>query len=296
MILVFGSQGQLGRELVARAEADGIALTALPHAEADITDPKSIAQAMARLRPELVINAAAYNLVDKAEAQPAQALRTNALGPSLLAAAAKRSGVPVIHVSTDFVFDGQKFGAYREDDPVAPLGVYGRSKAQGEEGVRNANPHHLIVRTAWLYSVHGSNFVKTVLRLAAERDAMDMVADQRGSPTAAGDLAKALLIAAAAAQRGKAPWGTYHFAGLGETSRHGFASAIVAAQAPFTGRLPVVNVTNAAAFKTAAARPANSALDSTKFAEAFGFRSDDWNVAVNRVVAAIFAAKGTASA
>ena len=293
MILVFGSQGQLGRELVARAAADGVPITALSHAEADITDPKAIAQAVARLRPSLLVNTAAFTHVDKAEAQPAEARRTNALGPAVVAAAAKRAGIPVVHISTDYVFDGAKFDAYREDDPIAPLSIYGRTKAMGEEGVRNANAHHLILRTAWLYSVYGSNFVKTIVRLAAERDSLDVVADQRSSPTAAGDLAKAVLVAASVAERGNAPWGTYHFAGAGETSRHDFAAAIVAAQAPFTGRSPAVNVADSAAFKSPALRPANSALDSTKFAEVFGFRADHWTIAVDKVVASMFSAKSS---
>ena len=291
MILVFGGHGQLGRELVRRATADGVPLTAVGHSDADIADPKAIAMTVARVRPSLIVNAAAYTNVDKAETQPGAAQRVNTLGASVVATAAKRAGAPLIHISTDFVFDGQKFGPYVETDPIAPINVYGRSKANGEEGVRNACPSHLILRTAWLFSSHGNNFLQTLLRLAAERDVFDIVADQRGSPTAAADLARAILVAAVPAKRGEVQWGTYHFAGSGETSRHGFAMAIVAAQAAFTGRLPTVNVTSSAAFKLPAARPANSALDSTKFANAFSFRADYWERAVGKVVKEIFAAK-----
>jgi dTDP-4-dehydrorhamnose reductase len=287
VILVLGGQGQLGQELVAGGAGAGIELAALGHAEVDVADPKTIARAVARLRPTLIVNAAAYNNVDKAETQAAQAQRTNALGASVVAAAAKRAGLPLIHLSTDYVFDGEKIGPYREDDAVNPLNVYGRSKANGEEGVRNGHAQHLILRTAWLFGAYGSNFVKNVLRLASEHDTLDFVAAQRGSPTASADVAKAIFVAADAIERGDAPWGTYHVAGAGVTSRHGLATAIVAAQARFTGRTPKVNVIGVAELGAAAPRPANSALDSSKFAETFGFAPGDWETAVERTVAGL---------
>lgn len=289
MILVLGGQGQLGQELAARATEAGVALAALGHAEADIADPKSMAVAIAKTRPDLIVNAAAYNQVDKAESQPSEAQRANALGPSVAATAARRAGLPFIHVSTDYVFDGARSGSYREDDPVGPLGVYARTKAMGEDGVRNGNPHHLILRTAWLFGAYGANFVPTVLRLAAERDSLAFVAEQRSSPTASADLAHAILVAAAAIERGQAPWGTYHVAGAGVASRYDMATAVVAAQEPFTGRKPAVNAIAAADYPAAAVRPQNSALDSTKFAAAFGYAPGDWRPAIERAVAAIFA-------
>lgn len=294
VILVLGGQGQLGQELVARAGNAGVALTALGHGEVDIADPKTIARAIARVRPTIIVNTAGYNDVDNAEKQPALAQRANALGASVTAAAAKRAGLPLIHLSTDYVFDGEKVGLYREEDPINPLSAYGRSKANGEEGVRNGHPQHLILRTAWLFGVYGSNIVKTVLRLAAERDSLDFVAAQRGSPTSSADLAKAILIAAAAIERGATPWGTYHVAGAGVTSRHGLASAIVEAQARFTGRTPPVNVVGVADFPNAASRPTNSALDSSKFAATFGYAPGDWKAAVERTVELLLTKKALA--
>lgn len=294
MILVLGGQGQLGQELATRAGAAGVLLTAIGHAEVDVADPKTIARAIARVRPTLIVNAAAYNAVDKAETQQALAQRTNALGASVVAAAARRAGLPLIHLSTDYVFDGEKVSAYGEDDPVNPINVYGRTKAAGEEGVRNSQPQHLILRTAWLFGAYGSNFLKTVLRLAAERDTLGFVAAQRGSPTASADLAKAILVAAEAIKRGGVAWGTYHVAGAGVTSRHGLATAIVGAQARFTGRAPTVDVVGVADFPDAAPRPPNSALDSSKFAATFGFAPGDWKAAVDRVVTQLMTKKAVA--
>ncbi len=212
MILVFGGHGQLGTELVVRAGEAGVPLVAAGHAEVDVADPKTIARAVAKYRPTLIVNAAAYNNVDRAESQVAQAERANALGASVAAASAKRAGLPIIHISTDYVFDGEKTTAYVETDPVGPLSAYGRTKAKGEEGVRNSHPQHLILRTSWLFGVHGTNFLKTVVRLAAERDTLGFVAAQRSTPTSTTDLAKAILIAADAVAKGTAPWGTYHVA------------------------------------------------------------------------------------
>ncbi len=294
MILVFGGGGQLASELVEMAAADGTALTAVTWQQADITDPAQVARAIDDARPSLVVNAAAYTAVDKAESEPELAMAVNADGPGVVAAACAAAGVPLVHVSTDYVFDGEKAGPYREDDPIAPLGVYGRSKAAGESAVRESWSRHLILRTAWLYGIYGSNFLKTMLRLAAERDELNVVADQRGSPTSTADLARAILVAAAALRRGAAPWGTYHVTGAGETTWHGFASRIVEAQAPVTGRHPRVNPITTAEYRTAARRPRNSVLDCSRFAATFGYRAPDWTVSVDRTVAALMA-KGVSS-
>jgi dTDP-4-dehydrorhamnose reductase len=291
VILVFGGHGQLGQELVARANDVSVPLTAVGRAEVDVADPKMIARAIAKFRPTLLVNAAAYNLVDKAETQQPQAQRTNALGAAVVAAAAKRAGLPLIHISTDYVFDGEKGRPYVEDDPVGPLNVYGKTKAAGEEGVRNGHAHHLIFRTAWLFGVYGSNFVKNVLRLAAERDSLDFVAAQRGSPTGTADLAQAILVAADAIKRGSATWGTYHVAGAGSTSRHGLAAEVVEVQARFTGRSPKVNVVGVADFPTAAPRPAYSVLDSSKFEAAFGYAPGHWKKAVEVTVSNLLTSK-----
>lgn len=290
MILVLGGHGQLGAELAIRAGEAGVPLAAVGHAEVDVADPKTIARAVAKYRPTLIVNAAAYTNVDKAESQVSQAQRTNALGASVAAASAKRAGLPIIHLSTDYVFDGEKTTAYVEDDPVGPLNAYGRTKEKGEEGVRNSHPQHLILRTSWLFGIHGSNFLKTVVRLAGERDTLGFVAAQRSTPTWTPDLAKAILAAADAIAKGKAPWGTYHVAGSGATSRHGMATAIVAVQARFTHRTPPIGVI--APPEDAARRPANSALDSSKFAATFGFAPADWREAVEHTVNLLFAKQG----
>ena len=164
-----------------------------PHAEADIADASAIATALALWKPNLVVNAAAYTKVDLAETELEEARRGNEIGPGVLAAACARAGVPMVHISTDYVFDGSKEGAYLESDPVCPISAYGRSKAAGEEAVRSHLKHHVILRTAWVYSEFGHNFLKTVLRLAATRDELRIVSDQHGSPTSAGELAEAVL-------------------------------------------------------------------------------------------------------
>ena len=286
MILVFGGGGQLGRELAERARAAGAALTALGHGAADIADAAAVERAIAAAAPSLIVNAAAYNAVDAAESDGVAAMRANAEGPGVLAEAAARHGVALVHVSTDYVFDGGKGSAYVEDDPVAPLNAYGRSKAAGEDAVRRATAEHYILRTAWLFSVHGANFVKTVVRLAQERPELRMASDQTGSPTAARDLADAILILA---ESGQGRWGTYHVASGGVATRHQWASAIVAAQAPLTGKNPPVHAVPASSFPAAARRPRYSALDSSKFAATFGFRPRDWQEAVKQTVEELFA-------
>lgn len=294
MILVFGGLGQLGQELSAHAAQQGVRVASFGRQAADVTDPKAVAAAIDRVRPTLIVNAAAYNQVDKAESEPLVAERVNGLGPRVLAEAAGIKGLPFVHISTDYVFDGRKSGAYREEDAVAPLGVYGSSKARGEEGVRNGLREHLILRTSWLFGAHGSNFLTRMLRLAAEREAFDVVVDQTGTPTDAGDLARGILVAAAAVARGAEPWGTYHVAGAGVASRYDFACAVVATQAALTGRRPTVNPVATADRPTAATRPLNSALDSSRFAVAFGFRVGDWRPAVERTVARIFSGRAAA--
>lgn len=288
MLLVFGGEGQLGQELAAQAAARGIALTALGRREADIADAAAVEAAIGRFHPRFIVNAAAYNAVDQAESEPVEAERSNVTGPAILAAAADAHAVPLAHISTDYVFDGTATRAWREDDPIHPLNVYGRTKAAGEAAVRAAAPRHFILRTAWLFGAYGTNFLKTTLKLASERDALAMVADRRGSPTATADLAHAIFLVAAAAASHAAPWGTYHVAGEGAASRHEQAEAIVAAQARFTGRRPPVKPVSSDAFPVAATRPMHSELDSGKFATTFGFRPPPWRAAVRETVAALF--------
>lgn len=291
MILLFGANGQLGQELVRLAAARGIALTALSRAQADIADADAVRGAIARHRPALVVNAAAYTKVDLAETEIEAARQGNEIGPKLLAQACAETALPLVHISTDYVFDGTKSGAYVETDPVAPTGSYGRSKAAGEEAVRAAHPRHVILRTAWVYGEFGNNFLKTMLRLAATRDELRVVADQHGCPTATGDLAEAILTIAPRLVANDAVWGTYHFAGTGATSWHGFASRIVAAQAPLTGRNPRVTPITTAEYPTPARRPANSELDSGKFARTFGLRAQRWEEQTDRITRALVGAQ-----
>jgi dTDP-4-dehydrorhamnose reductase len=285
VILLFGAGGQLGTELRLLADARGVALTPVPHGEADIADAASVRAAVHRVRPSVIVNAAAWTKVDAAEADPDGAFRANDEGPRQLALAAASAGIPLIHISTDYVFDGGKVGAYREDDPIAPLGVYGRSKAAGEAAIRSAQPAHVIIRTSWVYGAHGANIVKTALRLARERDELRFVADQVGCPTATADLARAVLAAAQTATSAEPRHGTFHFAGTGVTSWHGFIDHIVEAQSRYTGRRPVVTPIATADFPTPAKRPANSELDSSLFARTFGVTAERWQDASEKVVA-----------
>jgi dTDP-4-dehydrorhamnose reductase len=286
-ILLFGAGGQLGRELAALALARGVPLTGLSRTEGDITDAAAVEAALAAHRPALVVNAAAYTAVDRAESEPDAAFAANALGPEILGRACAAVGVPLLHISTDYVFDGTKSGPYVETDPVAPLGVYGQSKTQGEARLRAVCAEHIILRTAWVYGVHGTNFLKTMLRLAAERDSLRVVADQRGCPTATVDLAEAILAVRVALLAGAEPWGTYHVAGSGETTWHGFASLVVAEQARFTGRNPQVEPIATADYPTPARRPANSVLGSSRFAATFDMRARPWQERVREVVTAL---------
>jgi dTDP-4-dehydrorhamnose reductase len=286
-ILITGANGQLGRELIAEASARGIRAVAAGRDDLDITQPEAVLAYVCEAAPRAIINCAAYTGVDKAESEIATAHAINALGPEHLSRAAAELDVPLLHVSTDYVFDGSKIGAYTENDGVAPLGVYGRTKEEGERRVRAAHQKHIIVRTSWVYGAHGSNFLKTMLRLSRERDELRVVADQRGCPTATIDLARALLAAEAAANGGRAIWGTFHFAGTGATTWHGFASEIVSIAAEKTGRCVPVHPIATKDYPTPAKRPANSELDSSRFAAAFEYVSAPWQQRVREVVGAL---------
>ena len=290
MILVFGGNGQLGQELSRKAVEHGAALTALPRSEADITNADQVNAAIQRHKPDLVVNAAAYTAVDQAEDDYDIALRANADGPAILAAACQSADIPLIHISTDYVFDGKKTGAYCETDAIAPIGAYGRSKAAGEIAVRDGMPKHLIIRTSWIYSEFGKNFLKTILRLTRERDELRVVADQHGSPTSTAALASAILSIAPQLQNENARWGTYHFSGTGVTSWHGFAEWIVAVQARHTNRKPKVLPITTQDYPTKAARPANSALDCSLIRHVFGIAAETWTTDSERVTDALMRA------
>jgi dTDP-4-dehydrorhamnose reductase len=283
VILLFGAHGQLGQEMVRASAARKMPLVALAHAEADIADAAAVRDAIARHRPALVVNAAAYTKVDLAETDVEAARRGNETGPALLGEACATAKVPLVHISTDYVFDGTKPTAYVETDPVSPASSYGRSKEAGERALRNAAPRHVILRTSWVYGEFGHNFLKTILRLAATRDELRIVADQRGSPTSTLDLAEAILSIAPRLITGEDVWGTYHFTGSGVTTWHGFASRIVAAQAPLTGRAPRVTPITTAEYPLPARRPANSELDSSLFGRIFGIRARPWTEETDRI-------------
>jgi dTDP-4-dehydrorhamnose reductase len=282
-LLVLGAGGQVGRDLCRLAGADAVGRG---HAELDIADAAAVAACLDETEPQVVVNAAAYTRVDQAESEPEAAYRANAEGPAVLAELCDARRLPLVHISTDYVFDGSKAEAYDEDDPTAPLGVYGASKLAGELAVRQA-PRHVILRTAWVYGIHGSNFLKTMLRLAAERDRLRVVADQVGCPTGSADIAGAIVRIAPRLLAADAPFGLYHFAGEGSTSWHGFATAIVVAQARHTGRQPPVDAIATADYPTPARRPANSRLSSARFVATFGFSAWPWQQRMEEVVATL---------
>lgn len=289
-ILVTGGAGQVGTELQALASPESITIHAPGRAELDLADPASIERMMAARRWTAVISSGAYTAVDKAEGEVRDAWLVNAVAPAILAKAAKDAGIPIVHVSTDYVFDGSKDGYNLESDPVAPLGVYGASKEGGEQAVRTGNPCHAIVRTAWVVSRHRANFVKTMLRLGAERDELRVVGDQRGCPTFAGDLAAALqTIVLRMAADPAAPTGTYHFVNAGEATWAEFAVAIFAASARHGGRQPKVATITTAEYPTPARRPANSRLSTARIGQDYGLVPRPWQASLEKTIARLFA-------
>jgi len=280
-LLITGANGQLGTELT--RQAGGHDVLAVDYQELDITDARAVNCCVDKYRPDAVINAAAYTAVDRAEEDRDAAFAVNRDGAANLAAACARLDIPLVHVSTDYVFDGRKPSPYVEEDAPNPLGVYGRSKLAGEEAVREACPKHLIVRTSWVFSAHGHNFVKTMLRLGAEREELAVVADQRGRPTAAAEVAR-LILAVLPGAEGK--WDTYHLAQPDATSWHGFAEAIFAEAGAQGMQLRVRSVRPIASeeYPTPARRPANSELDCTKFESTFGRRIRPWKESLAEVI------------
>ncbi|AZO25108.1 dTDP-4-dehydrorhamnose reductase [Mesorhizobium sp. M1E.F.Ca.ET.045.02.1.1] len=284
-LAVTGREGQVAASLLERAYSD-VEVVAVGRPVLDLARADTVFAALEAARPDIVVSAAAYTAVDQAEDEKDLAFAVNATGAGKVAEAATKLGVPVIHLSTDYVFDGTKDGAYVETDATAPLGVYGASKFAGEQAVAAANPRHLILRTAWVYSPFGKNFVKTMLRLAADRDEISVVADQWGTPTSALDIADAILHAAARLQDEKnfAAFGVYHVAGGGETNWSGFARHILDTSRAFGGPHASVRDIATADYPTKAKRPANSRLSSAKFASAFGWTGPEWQESVEAVV------------
>lgn len=285
-ILVLGGSGQVGTELARAAMPAGWRVVAPSRADCDLADPASVRAAVASRPWAAVINTAAYTAVDRAETEVAEAWMLNAVGPAVLAKATGDAGIPLVHVSTDYVFSGALDRPYREDDPVGPVGVYGASKEGGEQAVRTGNPRHAILRTAWVVSPHRANFLKTMLRLAAEREELRVVADQRGCPTAARDLAGALIAAARRlADDPAAPTGTFHAVNAGDTTWADFAAAIMAASAARGGPSARIVPIATADYPTPARRPANSRLSTERLAAGFDIRLRPWQEAMQEIVA-----------
>ena len=288
-ILIAGANGQLGRALMQLGSTTQTPATGMDLPELDITDPERLAADFSRISPAVVINAAAYTDVDGAEADPETAFRVNAEGAAHLAKCCAASGAWLIHISTDYVFDGSRASPWKESDPIAPLGVYGQSKAEGEKRVRKALDAHIIVRTSWLYGIYGRNFVKTMLRLAARQKPVRVVADQFGSPTCAEDLAAAIFDIIRCLRRQdrdkRRSRGTYHYCNRGVTSWFAFAAEIFRLAGQFSGNPPPkVEAVTTAQYPTAARRPAYSALDCTRIEKTFGIIAPTWQESIHKTV------------
>ena len=289
-IVLTGANGQVGWE-IARLARDH-ELLALDHAALDITDAGAVRRTLEESQGEVVINAAAYTAVDKAEQEPEQAFAVNRDGPQQLAAGCHSLGIPLLHLSTDYVFDGTQSRPYQEEDPVAPLGVYGRSKWEGEVAVRQIHAAHLILRVSWVFDEHGHNFVKTILRLAREREQLRVVADQYGCPTYAAAIARVLLSLAEQVATGdqRDHWGTYHYCGTPATTWYGFAQAIVDIARTYEPLQvqELVPITTAE-YPTPARRPANSVLDCSRLKERFGIATRPWQEGLAATLQALLA-------
>lgn len=294
-VLLFGGNGQVGQALLRTLAPLGtlVATTrsgALPDGSpcevADFDDPASLPGLLDRIGPDVVVNAAAYTAVDRAEGDPDAAWRANAEAPDVIARWCAAAGVPLLHYSTDYVFDGTATRPYREDDPTAPLGVYGASKLAGEQAIRAAGGRHLIFRTAWVYAAHGANFLRTMLRVGADRDVLRVVADQIGTPTPAALIAD---VSAQILQQRLTLSGTYHLTATGATSWHGFAEAIFA-EAVARGilpRAPRVEAITTAEYPTAARRPAYSCLDVRRLQSDSGLLLPAWQDGLAGVMDAV---------
>tara|TARA_R110000772_G_scaffold146645_1_gene256852 strand:- start:36229 stop:37143 length:915 start_codon:yes stop_codon:yes gene_type:complete len=291
-LLVTGANGQLGQCLADQLKTQNIAHTLLSRQDADINDTVVLEKIIADKGVTAIINAAAYTAVDKAESEPDLARRVNVDGPTALAKLSARFDIPLLHVSTDYVFDGNQQTPYVETDATGPTGVYGQTKLDGELAIQRHATKYIIMRTAWVFSEYGNNFLKTMLRLAKERDTLGVVADQVGCPTYAGDIAQALISVARQLHEREeqhlpdARYGIYHYAGDEAVSWHGFAMAIFE-QAYMQGIIasrPTVNAITTAAYPTPAKRPAYSVLSTVKLSHDYGVDASDWCKAIAHIV------------
>lgn len=286
-ILISGATGQVGSALVKYGSELGFEIFGMSSSELDITNLRNVDAVFAQVKPDLVINASAYTAVDKAESDSEQAYAVNEIGPKLLAKACLKAGISLFHISTDYVFDGSSNGAYSENDITNPQSVYGRSKLLGELAVNENLAQHIILRTAWVFSETGSNFVKTMLRLGAEREHLSIVADQIGGPTSADSIANVLLsIAASVRDKQDIKWGTYHFSGLPYCSWYEFATEIFQQAEPIRliSKTPELAPIPSSDYLTPAPRPLNSKLDCSKIYNEFGILPDDWKQSLKNVL------------
>lgn len=283
--LITGAKGQVGYCLVQRLK-DIVELLAVDRDELDITDKNAVFRVVNEFQPDVIINAAAHTAVDRAETEVELSEQINVFGPQYLAEAAKQIGAAILHISTDYVFNGEGSVEYKEDDETDPQGVYGKTKLAGEVAVQQANSRSIILRTAWVFGEHGHNFVKTMLRLAKERDQLGIVNDQFGGPTYAGDIADALIAIANVILAGKEDsFGVYHFSGKPYVSWYEFAQAIFseAELQKILEKRPLVNAIATTDYPTPAKRPANSRLELTKINQTFGIEPSDWQKALKNI-------------
>lgn len=286
-ILITGCNGQVGSELVLRAKALGHEFIATDRGSLDITQQTEVSSFIAASVPDVVINAAAYTAVDKAEQDVEMAFAINRDGAANLARACAAARIPLLHISTDYVFDGEKQGAYFESDSPNPQGIYGLSKLEGELQVAKIIQWYIILRVSWVFGANGHNFVRTMLRLGQERDELRVVGDQVGGPTWAGDIADTLLaIAAHVQQQQVAPWGIYHYSGAPAVSWHGFAEAVfdAAEQQGALDKKPLVHNIVTADYPTPVKRPKNSVLDCSLIQKTFGIQQPNWHEGLNQVL------------
>lgn len=284
-IVVTGREGQVARCLAERsAPHAGLGIIPLGRPALDLCEPRSVMDAIREAKPDVVVSAAAYTAVDAAEDEPDMAFAVNETGAEAVAAAARACGVPVIHLSTDYVFSGDHAGAYREDMPTGPRGVYGHSKLAGEIAVQRANPDSLILRTSWVYSAFGRNFVKTMLDVAQKRDELSVVDDQTGNPTSAHDIAGALIDIARQLVAGQGRTGIYHYAGRGQATWCDLARQVFRESAARGGPSARVRAITTADYPTKAVRPRNSVLDTGRIEADYRVRQADWRVSVAHVV------------
>lgn len=289
-VAVFGAGGQVGQALCRAALPNGWRTVGFDRTQADLTVPAAIEHALNRSGAAIAVNAGAYTAVDRAEAEPALAFQVNRDGPGHLAVACARRGIPLIHLSTDYVFDGRHSGAWHEDDPTGPLNVYGASKLDGERAVAAAGGRTVILRTSWVYSAVGTNFVRTMLRLGRERTTLRVVADQTGCPTAAGAIAGAIVTVAGHLVARTGPvGGIYHYCGAGTASWFAFAAAIFALAERHGRPPPRLVPINTVDYPTPARRPANSVLDCTRIEQELGVIRPFWRDSLAPVVAQIIA-------